>query len=200
MRRRLFQTDGIALTRHDVTRILDALDRGEPTASDELLPLVYAEMKKLAANKMSHERVQHTLQPTALVHEAYMRLVGGDAQCSWDSRAHFLSAAAEAMRRILIESARRKQSQKRGGELSRVDFDDQLFVGEKSDSEALLAMNDALDKLKIDDPETHQLVMLRYFGGLTIAEAAQTLGVSPRTANRNWSFARAWLQREIENE
>ncbi len=182
----------------NITQILDALDRGERQAAEELLPLVYAELRRLAEQKMSHEVAGHTLQPTALVHEAYMRLVEkGDARC-WENRGHFYAAAAEAMRRILIESARRRQSQKRGGDAVRFEFHEEIAVTGSDDSTSLLALDEALERLKQQDAPAAQLVLLRYFGGLTIDEAAASLGISPRTAKRNWSFARAWLQREVE--
>jgi RNA polymerase sigma factor (TIGR02999 family) len=182
----------------NVTLILDALERGERQAAEELLPMVYAELRRLAEQKMSHEAAGHTLQPTALVHEAYMRLVEkGDARC-WDSRGHFYAAAAEAMRRILIESARRRHSQKRGGDAVRFEFSEEIAAGGGDDSRSLLALDEALERLKQQDAQAAQLVLLRYFGGLTIDEAAASLGISPRTAKRNWSFARAWLQREVE--
>ncbi len=182
----------------NVTLILDALDRGEMQAAEELLPLVYAELRRLAEQKMSHEAAGHTLQPTALVHEAYMRLVEkGDARC-WENRGHFYAAAAEAMRRILIESARRRQSQKRGGDAVRFEFNESIPATDNDDSRSLLALDEALERLRQHDAQSAQLVLLRYVGGLTIDEAAAALGISTRTAKRNWSFARAWLQREVE--
>lgn len=186
------------MTNSDVTQILGALERGEAHASDQLLPLVYEELRKLAAAKMSHEKVEHTLQPTALVHEAYMRLVGGGG--SWENRGHFFAAAAEAMRRILIEEARRRASLKRGGNHTIVALPEELLWKSKDENESLLALDEALTRLEKADPDSYKLVMLRYFSGLTVDEAAQSLGISSRTAKRYWSFARAWLQREIERQ
>jgi RNA polymerase sigma factor (TIGR02999 family) len=182
-----------------VTAALEALDRGESLASERLLPLVYDELRRLAAQKMAREAPEHTLQPTALVHEAYLRLIGpGGAR--WENRDHFYAAAAEAMRRILIEAARRKASVKHGGNHVRVEFTAELAPASASSSDSLLALNEALEKLEAEDPESYRLVMLRYFAGLNVDEAAEAMGVSPRTAKRHWSFARAWLQREIERE
>lgn len=184
------------MTDPDVTQILGALERGEAHASDQLLPLVYEELRKLATAKMSQEASDRTLQPTALVHEAYLRLVGNGG--SWENRGHFFAAAAEAMRRILIEEARRRASLKRGGEYAIVEMPDDLIAGSGREDESLLDLDTALDKLQKADPDSYKLVMLRYFSGLTVDEAAESLGISPRTAKRYWSFARAWLQREIE--
>ena len=181
-----------------VTELLEAYQRGESLASERLLPLVYDELRRLAGQKLAHESKDHTLQPTALVHEAYLRLVGDANAGTWQNRGHFYAAAAEAMRRILIEGARRKASQKRGGDWLRVQLAEELPSGQESRGDAILALDDALQKLEVQDPLSFRLVMLRYFVGLTIDEAAGALGVSPRTAKRNWSFARAWLQREIE--
>jgi RNA polymerase sigma factor (TIGR02999 family) len=182
----------------DVTLILSRIESGDPLAADQLLPLVYDELRRLAGQKMAQEAVQHTLQPTALVHEAYLRLVGNGSGRSWDNRGHFYAAAAEAMRRILIEAARRKSSLKRGGDRRRTELPDEIAAEVTADSDNLLALDDALRKLETEDPAVYRLVMLRYFGGLTVEEAAASLGISERTAKRNWSFARAWLQREIE--
>lgn len=187
------------MTDENVTRVLSELEQGEPFAADRLLALVYDELRKLAQQKMAHEAAEHTLQPTALVHEAYLRLVGSSGT-QWQNRAHFFGAAAEAMRRILIEAARRKASLKRAGNRARVELTEEELSAQRSptDPDSLLALNEALERLKTEDPDSYRLVMLRYFGGLTISEAAETMGVSVRTANRNWSFARAWLQREID--
>lgn len=182
----------------DVTQILGALQRGDAKASEHLLPLVYEELRKLAAVKMSQEVVDHTLQPTALVHEAYLRLVGDGG--SWENRGHFFAAAAEAMRRILIEEARRRASLKRGGNHTIVELPEDLISNSPNDSESILALDVALTKLQSSDPDSYRLVMLRYFSGLTVDEAAEALGISRRTAKRYWSFARAWLQREIERQ
>jgi RNA polymerase sigma factor (TIGR02999 family) len=181
----------------DVTRVLSAIEQGDPQAGERLLPLVYDELRKLAEQKLGQEKPGQTLQATALVHEAYLRLVGVDKAQSWDSRGHFFAAAAEAMRRILVEQARRKGSQKRGGDRGRADFD----VGEIAAPELredLLALDEALDRLAAEDAEAARLVQLRYFAGLTLAESAQVLGVSARTADRLWGYARAWLLQALE--
>jgi RNA polymerase sigma factor (TIGR02999 family) len=180
----------------NVTQILSRIDSGDPTASEELLPLVYDELRKLAAAKLAHEKPGQTLQATALVHEAYLRLIGPANALGWDSRGHFFSAAAEAMRRILIERARRQGRRKRGGNLDRIDLDD--VAGSCSDDQSeLLDLDDALIKLKAIHPEKAALVNLRYFAGLTSDQAAAALGISPATADRHWAFARAWLYREL---
>lgn len=184
----------------DVTQILSEIEHGDPQAAGRLLPLVYAELRQLAARKMAHEAAGHTLQATALVHEAYLRLVGDADEASWDSRGHFFAAAAEAMRRILIENARRKGSLKRGGKLVRRELDDPEAASGFADAASLLDLDAALTKLAAEDPGAARLVELRYFAGLTIDEAAHVLGVSPRTAKRQWAYARAWLGREIESE
>jgi RNA polymerase sigma factor (TIGR02999 family) len=181
----------------ELTRILSAVEQGNPQAASQLLPLVYAELRQLAAQKLGHETPGQTLQPTALVHEAYLRLVGAGEHPHWNSRGHFFAAAAEAMRRILIENARRKGSQKRGGDRGRADLD----VGELAAPELredLLALDDALNRLAEADPEAARLVQLRYFAGLTLDEAANVLGVSARTADRLWAYARAWLHQALE--
>jgi RNA polymerase sigma factor (TIGR02999 family) len=181
---------------HDITDILSAIEHGDAQAADQLLPLVYDELRNLAAQKLGRETPGQTLQPTALVHEAYLRLVGEDGP-QWDSRGHFFAAAAEAMRRILVENARRKASRKRGGDLTRADFDvDQLAAPELR--EDLLALDEALDRLAAADPEAARLVQLRYFAGLTLSEAAKILGVAPRTADRLWAYARAWLHQALD--
>src|SRR5262245_28322600 len=180
----------------DVTRILSAIGQGDPNAAGELLPLVYDELRKLAAHKMAQEATGQTLQPTALVHEAYLRLVGEEHESHWDNRGHFFAAAAEAMRRILIDQARRKQCQKHGGGLARQELDpEQVIV--PAIREDLLALDEALTRLAAVNPQAAQLVQLRYFAGLSIPEAAQTLGIAPRSAERLWAYARAWLHQEI---
>ena len=179
----------------DVTRILTAIEQGDTGAVDELLPVVYEELRLLAAQKLSQERPGQTLQATALVHEAYIRLVGSEAQ-NWKGRTHFFAAAAEAMRRILIENARRKQRLKHGGGRQRVDlYDADLAIEEPSDD--LIALDEALAKLAGEDSVVADLVKLRYFAGLTLEQAAEVLGVSRRTADRYWAYARAWLYQEI---
>lgn len=184
---------------NDVTQVLHAIERGDRQAASQLLPLVYDELRRLAAQKLAHEPTGQTLAPTALVHEAYLRLVPvrGEGGQQWDSRGHFFAAAAEAMRRILVESARRKQSAKRGGDLAREPFDEaDIAVPELR--EDLLALDEALTRLATSDPQAAQLVELRYFGGLTLAQTAEMLGISARSADRLWAYARAWLHREIE--
>ncbi|MEM9368882.1 MAG: ECF-type sigma factor [Planctomycetota bacterium] len=183
----------------DITQILKAVEDGDQQATDQLLPLVYAELRRLAAAKMASERPDQTLQPTALVHEAFMRLLGGEQPSQWDGRGHFFAAASEAMRRILIDAARKRSRLKRGGALVRVELKDDDALVEVAD-EKLLELDDALQKLESQDPEAAKLVELRYFTGLTIDETAETLGVSPRTVKRNWAYARAWLQRELMSQ
>ncbi len=179
----------------DVTRILAAIEGGDARAVDELLPVVYDELRRLAAWKLSRERPGQTLQATALVHEAYLRLVGAEEQ-HWSSRGHFFSAAAEAMRRILIENARHKKSLKYGGGHQRVGIDDaQLAIEVPSDE--LIALDEGLEKLSKEDKESAELIKLRFFAGLTMEQAADILGISRRTADRTWAYARAWLYREI---
>jgi RNA polymerase sigma factor (TIGR02999 family) len=182
---------------NEVTRILSAIAEGDPSAARQLLPLVYDELRKLAAHRLTQQTPGQTLQPTALVHEAYLRLVADPKGNDWDSRGHFFAAAAEAMRRILVENARRKGRQKHGGGLIRHDLNVADEVAQPEIREDLLALDEALTKLTAVDPQAAQLVQLRYFAGLSIAEAAKTLGVSPRTADRLWAFARVWLLREI---
>jgi RNA polymerase sigma factor (TIGR02999 family) len=185
----------------DVTQILEALERGDADASLRLLPLVYEELRRLARQQMAREASGHTLQPTALVHEAWLRLVGSsNGALRWDSRGHFFAVASEAMRRILVEAARRRASLKRGGGKDRVELTDEVLQAEPNRSDSLLALDEALKKLEIVDPDSFRLVMLRNYGGLTVDEAAEAMGVSPRTAKRLWSFGRAWLQREIDRE
>ena len=180
----------------DVTRLLDAAAAGQPHAAAELLPLVYAELRRLAAHRLAGEKAGHTLQPTALVHEAYLRLVGGDQPRDWSGRGHFFAAAAQAMRRILVEIARRKAAGKCGGGRARADVDvADLVAPEQADE--LLAVHEALDGLAATDPQAAELVQLRYFAGLSIPEAADVLGIGARSADRLWAFARAWLRRAV---
>ncbi len=179
----------------NATQILDAIGAGDPHAAEKLLPLVYEELRKLAAARMASEWDTSTLQPTALVHEAWLRLVGSE-QPNWRNRGHFFAAAAEAMRRILIDRAPRKLSLKRGARAKCLDLD-RVDVAIQADDESLLAMNDALEKLVIEDPQSAELVKLRFFVGLNYKEASQALGVSERSAKRRWDFARAWLYREL---
>lgn len=179
----------------DVTRILNAIERGDAKATDELLPIVYEELRLLAAQKLSHEPPGQTLQATALVHEAYIRLVGDEPQ-GWDSRGHFFAAAAEAMRRILVDNARRKKSQRHGGGHGRVDLDgDRIEM--TVPPERLVALSEALDVLDREEPQVAHLVKLRYFVGLTLEQAAEVLKISPRTAFRHWAYARARLHQEL---
>ena len=182
----------------DVTRILEAAQQGDPAAADQLLPLVYDELRRLAAAKMSNEAAGQTLQPTALVHEAWLRLVGNENQ-HWNSRAHFFGAAAEAMRRILVENGRRKRAARHGGGQARLDIHELELAAPAPDDE-LLAVNDALDKLAARDSKKAELVKLRYFVGLTTEEAAEVLGISVPTADRWWNFSRAWLFEEMERQ
>jgi RNA polymerase sigma factor (TIGR02999 family) len=181
----------------DVTRILHAIEHGDAKASNELLPLVYQELRRLAAHKMSSEASGHTLQPTALVHEAYLRLVGSGQAQQWDGRGHFFAAAAEAMRRILVESARRKKRLKHGGQLERVEGEAIDLPLPMPDDE-LLALDEALDRLATVDARAAEVVKLCFFVGLTQEQAAKELGLSLATAERLWSFARAWLFREMK--
>jgi len=183
----------------DVTQILSAVVAGDPTAAAELLPLVYDELRKLAAARLADEKPGQTLQPTALVHEAYLRLVGGGQPQDWDGRGHFFAAAAEAMRRILVESARRKSTAKRGGKLRRIDVE-QLSVADGGREAELLALDDALVELERHDPQAAGLVKLRYFAGLSHQEAAAALGVGRRAADRLWALARAWLYQCLSDE
>jgi RNA polymerase sigma factor (TIGR02999 family) len=185
----------------DVTQILSAIEAGDPTAAEQLLPLVYDELRRLAAQKLAQEKPGQTLQATALVHEAYLRLVasGGptaSGEHHWNSRGHFFAAAAEAIRRILVENARGKRAQKRGGGLRRLEVEPEAAAGCAED-EKLLALDEALAALEQKDPRKARLVKLRFFAGLSIREAAEALGISTATADRDWAYARAWLQREM---
>jgi RNA polymerase sigma factor (TIGR02999 family) len=183
----------------DVTRILSAIEQGDPLAAEQLLPLVYEELRKLAAQKLAQEKPGQTLEATALVHEAYLRLVGPAEGRVWDSRGHFFAAAAEAMRRILIENARRKRRLKRGGKCERLDLAD-LDIAVEAPCDDLVALDEALDKLAEKRPELAELVKLRYFAGLTVSEAARVLRISTSTADRHWTYARAWLYRFLSPE
>src|SRR5688572_21697504 len=180
----------------EVTQILHAIESGNPQAAEELLPLVYEELRKLAAARMVNESAGHTLQPTALVHEAWLRLAGNDSSAQFANRAHFFAAAAEAMRRILIERARRKGAGKRGGDWQRIDLD-KVEIAAEADDDTLLLVNEALEKLDQEDANAAEIAKLRFFGGLTLEEAAQVLGVTKRTADRYWAFARVWLFDEM---
>lgn len=181
----------------DVTRILTAIEQGDAKSTDELLPLVYNELRRMAAHKMASEPAGHTLQPTALVHEAWLKLVDAPAQ-SWQNRAHFFGAAAEAMRRILIDRARRKSRQRRGSGAEHVDLDE-LEIASPAPDDQLLALNDALDRFAALEPQQAELVKLRYFVGLKIEEAAEVLGISEATAKRWWAYAKAWLFQELQS-
>jgi RNA polymerase sigma factor (TIGR02999 family) len=182
---------------NDVTRILSAIEGGDPSAARDLLPLVYEELRKLAARRLAGEKPGQTLQPTALVHEAYLRLVGAEEAQRWDNRGHFFAAAAQAMRRLLIDNARRRNSEKHGGGWQRVDLlDAELAVDSATDD--LLAVDEAMSKLAAHDPLMARLVELRFFAGLTLPQAAAALNISLRTANRHWTYARAWLRRELD--
>jgi RNA polymerase sigma factor (TIGR02999 family) len=180
----------------DVTQILNAIEQGDPRAAEELLPLVYDELRKLAAARLDEEKPGQTLQPTALVHEAYVRLVGGAQPQDWNGRGHFFAAAAEAMRRILVESARRKGRARHGGGRARLDPDAVEPAADEADGR-LLAIDEALTLLAAEDPAAAEVVKLRFFAGLTAQQAADALGISLRTANSHWAFARAWLFRRL---
>lgn len=182
----------------DVTRILSAIEQGDPEAAEQLLPAVYDELRKLASQRLAHEAPGQTLQPTALVHEAYLRLAGGENMRQWDGRRHFFAAAAEAMRRILVENARRKKSSKRGGGLNRQDADPaSFFATDRRDPWEVLGVQEALDQLAAKSPRKAELVKLRYFLGCTIPEAAVILDISAATAEDDWAYAKAWLRRYL---
>jgi RNA polymerase sigma factor (TIGR02999 family) len=180
----------------EVTQILSAIERGDPDAASQLLPLVYDELRKLAAAQLADEKPGQTLQPTALVHEAYVRLAGPEPDRHWGGQAHFFAAAAEAMRRILLDAARRKGRRKRGGGMARRDLDG-IDPAAPEDSDDLLALDEALGRLAAADPQAAELVRLRFYAGLPIPEVARVLGISPRTADRTWAYARAWLHQAV---
>ena len=183
----------------EVTRILSAVEQGDPQAAEQLLPLVYNELRKLAAQRLAQEKPGRTLQPTALVHDAYLRLVGGNGAEHWNNCGHFFAAAAEAMRRILVENARRRMSEKRGGCCERQELIESQIAAPETGHD-LVALDEALNKLAGVDPSSAELVKLRYFAGLTVPQAAEALGVSPRKADSLWAYARAWLRREMGDE
>jgi RNA polymerase sigma factor (TIGR02999 family) len=183
----------------DVTRILSAIEQGDPQAAERLMPFIYDELRSLAASRLAQEKPGQTLQATALVHEAYLRLVDVAKVQHWDSRGHFFAAAAEAMRRILINRARDKKRTKRGGECHRVDLD-QIEIALDTDDEELIALDEALNQFAAEDPEAARLVNLRFFAGLTLRDAAVALGLSQRTAERQWSYARAWLYARLSQD
>ena len=182
----------------DVTQILSAIEAGDPQAAEQLLPLVYDELRKLALAKLAHEKPGQTLQATALVHEAYLRLVGGGPDAHWNSRGHFIAAAAEAMRRILVENARRKQAEKHGGRRKRIDLS-QAEPLTQADPDALLDLDEGLTLLAGEDPEAAEVAKLRLFAGLSVEEAAQALSTSRANAYRQWAYARAWLQARLRD-
>lgn len=184
---------------NDVTLLLHQIESGDRKAASQLLPLIYDDLRQLAAQKMASERKGHTLQATALVHDAYLRLVGVEEVPKWENRRHFFAAAAEAMRRILVDSARRKQSLKRGGSLVRETLDESNLTS-PAHKEDLCELDAALRRLEEVDPQAAQLINLRYFAGLTSRQAADLMGVSPRTADRIWGYARAWLHKEMRSE
>ena len=182
----------------DVTRILSAIEQGDPKAAEQLLPLVYDELRKLAAQRLVQEKPGQTLQPTALVHEAYLRLVDVDKAQHWNSRSHFFAAAAEAMRRILVDNARRKQRPKHGGQRRRVELDDGVRLTDDRAGE-LLSLHVALEKLEAESPGKAQLVKLRYFAGLSHQQAAEAMGISRATADRHWAYAKVFLRCEMDD-
>jgi RNA polymerase sigma factor (TIGR02999 family) len=182
----------------EVTRILSAIDQGDPHAAEQLLPLVYDELRKLASQKLGQEKPGQTLQATALVHEAYLRLVDGDQATRWNSRGHFFAAAAEAMRRILVDNARRKQRPKHGGDRQRVELDEACCLADDG-AEQVLLVNDALDKLSLESPDKAAFVKLRFFAGLSAREAAEALGISRATGDRYWSYAKVFIYCALED-
>jgi RNA polymerase sigma factor (TIGR02999 family) len=196
--RGVFRPAGSA-SMNEVTRILSAIEQGEPQAAEQLLPLVYDELRRLAKQRLAQEKPGQTLQATALVHEAFLRLVDQDVPQHWNGRGHFFAAAGEAMRRILVEQARRRAAAKRGGQASREDLDADAIAAPSPD-EQLLAVHEALDGLTLADPDAAVLVKLRFFGGMTMGEAAEALGISVRSAQDLWSYARTWLRRRMRSE
>jgi RNA polymerase sigma factor (TIGR02999 family) len=184
---------------NEVTRILSAIEQGDSKAAGELLPLVYEELRRLAKQRLAREKPGQTLQATALVHEAYLRLVDGEAAQRWDGRGHFFAAAAEAIRRILVDNARRKRAEKHGGQLARQELDD-VDIAAPAPSEDLLALDEALAKLEAEDPVKARLVKLRFFAGVSLEDAAGMLDVSPATAKRYWVYARSWLYGKLQGE
>lgn len=184
----------------DITQVLSQIEQGDPSAAEQLLPLVYDELRKLAAQRLRNEKPGHTLQATALVHDAYVRLIGDEEPQRWNSRGHFFAAAAEAMRRILVDHARRKRRVKRGGDLVRQELNENEIVAPHIKHD-LLALDEALNELAVEDHDKCELVKLRFFAGLTISQAAKALGISTSTADRHWAYARAWLyHRIVEDE
>jgi RNA polymerase sigma factor (TIGR02999 family) len=183
----------------EVTRILSAIEKGDPHAAEKLLPLVYDELRKLAAQRLAQEKPGQTLEATALVHEAYLRLVDAEQAPHWDGRGHFFAAAAEAMRRILIDQARRKRRSKHGGDRQRINLDESLSLSSAADDDDLLDLDEALTKLTLEEPAKAKLVGLHFFAGLTLEEAGRILGIAPRTAKRHWAYARAWLYAAIRD-
>jgi RNA polymerase sigma factor (TIGR02999 family) len=189
----------IALAMNEVTRILSAIDQGDPHAAEQLLPLVYEELRQLAAQRLAQERPSQTLQATALVHEAYLRLVGTGPKQTWENRGHFFAAAAEAMRRILVEQHRRKQRRRRGGGWQKHSLEDnQPAIVPSVDAVDLIALNEALDHLEATSPRRAQVVKLRYFAGFTLPDVAKMLGIALSTAEADWTYAKSWLKREME--
>ena len=190
---------GYLILMNEATTLLRLAANGDPSAAEQLLPLIYNELRQLAVRRLANERPDHTLQATALVHEAYLRLVGSADEEVWDGRSHFFAAAAESMRRILVEAARRKQSQKRGGDWEKLDID-RIDVSSNDRAERLIAIDEALARFETVDPKKAELVKLRFYVGLSIPEAAETLDMSIATANRHWKYAKAWLQHEMEKD